>query len=568
MYSRREVLKILLGSGAALYLSPVYTGRASLAFADTKKKAGKFSISKSRLAEISPIDRSLAEVAPRIFFSDYPEEVHKVLWDKPGFVSGLGGKLPDPKERVPLVIIGGGMSGLLTAYKLRKHQPVILEQAPRFGGNAKGQSWKGIDYSIGAAYICKPDDDDDADKLLKEIGLRTSMRAKDGEDPVAIGSKIFEDFWKGESVQGDEKAKAQFLKVAKYFRAALAGEEIKYPDIPITDPEQEAYVKELDKLSFRAHVEAIAGEPLHPQIETAIEHYCWSSFGGSASEISAASGVNFYASEFGGLGVFPGGNSAITERLVERLSRELPPENFRAGSLVFDVKVVADGVIVSYRGADGQVASVHAKAVVMACPKFVVAKILSDIEPERVEAIRRLKYRSYLVANVLLKGGIANPFYDLYLLGDGTLHGSDAGTASRHQMVTDVVLGTWAKVNRNSTVLTLYRGMPYDSARAEMLAPDLYGRLRADFEKQIADSIVPLLKLKQENIVDLRIARWGHPLPLAGVGLIAEGVLEKVRAPFQERVFFIEQDNWALPAFETSLGEAVTWVPEVEKVLA
>jgi hypothetical protein len=32
-------------------------------------------------------------------------------------------------------------------------------------------------------------------------------------------------------------------------------------------------------------------------------------------------------------------------------------------------------------------------------------------------------------------------------------------------------------------------------------------------------------------------------------------------------VFFVEQDNWALPAFETGVTEAITWSPEVAKVL-
>jgi hypothetical protein len=32
-------------------------------------------------------------------------------------------------------------------------------------------------------------------------------------------------------------------------------------------------------------------------------------------------------------------------------------------------------------------------------------------------------------------------------------------------------------------------------------------------------------------------------------------------------VFFVEQDNWALPAFETAVTEALTFAPLVEGVL-
>ena len=57
--------------------------------------------------------------------------------------------------------------------------------------------------------------------------------------------------------------------------------------------------------------------------------------------------------------------------------------------------------------------------------------------------------------------------------------------------------------------------------------------------------------------MDIRISRWGHALPVAQTGLIADGTLEKIRKPFRERVFFVEQDNWALPALDTSVNEAL-----------
>jgi len=33
-------------------------------------------------------------------------------------------------------------------------------------------------------------------------------------------------------------------------------------------------------------------------------------------------------------------------------------------------------------------------------------------------------------------------------------------------------------------------------------------------------------------------------------------------------VFFVEQDNWALPSFETAVGEAWHFAPRVAKALA
>ena len=70
-----------------------------------------------------------------------------------------------------------------------------------------------------------------------------------------------------------------------------------------------------------------------------------------------------------------------------------------------------------------------------------------------------------------------------------------------------------------------------------------------------------------ENVMDLRLSRWGHPLPVAEAGLIANGTIDVIRKPFKRRVFFVEQDNWILPAFETAAGEAMIWAPVVDQFL-
>lgn len=551
--SRRTAIKLITGTGVALYLAP----RLELAAWAAEPS----------LAEVSPINRTLGEISPKIWYSDYPDRAHTILWDKAKHIASLGKKAPAVKERVPLVVIGGGIAGLFSAYLLRDHKPVVLEQAPRFGGNAKGQSWHGIDYSIGAAYFIEPEEDSEIANVLKELGVDKFWKIKSEEDPVAINGKIFKEFWSGETAGNDPVAKAQFAKLKEYFEKVNEGEEITYPDIPITDPEIVDYVNELDRETFKEHLERIAGGPLVEHIETAIEQYCWSSLGASSTTTSAAGGLNFYASEFSNIVICPGGNAAIAERVLERLQSSLPKGSLRADALVYDVKVVEDGVLVSYQDGGGNPQVIHAKSVVMACPKFVVNKVLSDIEPERSAAIGKLKYNAYLTANVCIKGGGAAPFYDLYMLGDGKIDTANVRASAETKRVTDVIYANYAQGSAGSTVLTLYRALPYEGVRAELLAPTSYERYRQEFEAQIRESILPLLKIPNENVVDMRLARWGHPIPVNAPGLIADGVVDTLRKPFKDRIFFVEQDNWALPAFETSLTEAQIWAPEVDNLL-
>ncbi len=57
-----------------------------------------------------------------------------------------------------MAVIGGGISGLATAYMLSEHRPVVFDIHPQFGGNAQGEAWRGTSYSLGSAYVITPDE--------------------------------------------------------------------------------------------------------------------------------------------------------------------------------------------------------------------------------------------------------------------------------------------------------------------------------------------------------------------------------------------------------------------------
>lgn len=575
--SRRNALKSLCGAALSLSLSGCM-GSLNRARTTTKPQR-EAEAAEASFDAISPIDRTLGEVAPAAFSGDAPMRAHGALWDKKNYLASKGVnmeassgairgilKTPGiPTEKVPLVVVGGGMSGMMTSYLLRDLKPVLLEQAPRFGGNAKGESWRGINYSIGAAYFMKPDAGTPWEKLLQELGADKHWRVKTEEDPVSYGGKVFTDFWNG--VTAPESA-AQFKRLAKHFSDMYNGRNgLAYPDMPTSDPKMRKYVDKLDRISFRDYVRKVAGGPVHPHIETALEHYCWSTFGGSYAEISAASGLNQYTAEFEEMVVMPGGNSFLGELTLKKLVADLPASHLRPSSLVVDVDVRDDGAHVLYEDASGQLREIVAEAVVMATPKFVAGHLLRDIEPQRLAAIKKLRYRSYLVANVLLNGAPPKPFYDLYMLADGKVNFSDVPGSTRAHQATDVILANYAGTSDAGTVLTLYRGFPYDGARPELYAESSYAKYRQEFEQQIHSQVLPLLGLHSENIVDLRLTRWGHPMPLSGIGQVADGTMDAARATFKKRVFFVEQDNWMLPCVETCSAEALAMAPKIRKFL-
>jgi hypothetical protein len=562
--SRRKFLGQMAVTGGILSLGPTIGN----AFQFNKNQKNQLPSTKdySFLKNYGPIDKNISFLDGQQFLGDQPQlKAHPILWDKTAFLKQ--NKLPPPKEEVPLVIVGGGMSGLISAYLLRHHNPIVLEQSARFGGNAQGEAWNGVTYSVGAAYYMEQQPGSELYKLFEEVGAHSISRIKKEEDPTILGNKIYENFWSGET---DHAKLLQFEKLKKYFIDVYKEtNDQQFPKMPLSvlnfsdDFKGTSLLIDLDKYNFKTYLEkkVLEGQKLHPHIEAMLEHYCWSTFGSALQEVSAAAGLNAYASEFGNCYVAPGGNSAVAECFLKKTLETVPEKNLRTQALVVDVEAFDNYTIVTYSDSLGVLHSLKAKVAIMACPKFIVKYVLRDIEPERLNAIGKLKYRAYLVGNALIDQNVEKSFYDLYLL--------DGGIDPDQSQITDVISSQYSQnIKQTSSVLTLYRGFPFDSGRINLYDNESFKFYKEEMLKQLNDQIFPSLKIKKENLKSLRITRWGHPMPVPSPGLIADGTIETIRRPFKKRVFFIEQDNWMLAAVETAAEEALFWCKEIKALLA
>lgn len=471
-----------------------------------------------------------------------------------------------------VAVVGGGLAGLTTAYLLRQRHPVLFDLRPRFGGNARGERWMGTDFSIGSAYVMTPDPGSFVHRLYHRLGLHLVKRSSMPPDPVEIAGQVAQGFWQGAGLSPAEQAAFQ-----RYAAVVTDMAENHYPEIPLSsDPVAAAAVLEMDTTNFEADLQQRMGMPLPPLLAAAIQAYFHSSFGAGMQEISAASGWNFVAAEEYGRWVFPGGNAALARALWQKLHHveltSLPsnaPPMLRAGCRVVDVRRDNQRMRVTWVDAAGATQTLRAKTVVMAGSKHVAKHVLHDIaalDPPKYEAMQRVNTSAYLVANVLLTAPVALDFYDIFLVHNAA-YPMDPVACELNSRPADVLNGNYARVqNLPRSVLSFYWPLPWASARFALILNDPYTTWAQRLVPHVLDTL-SMLGVSASAVRQVRISRWGHAMPIAAPNFIADGVPQELLRPFQQRVFFVNQDNWALPAVENTLEDARSVAAEVNAFL-
>ncbi len=447
-----------------------------------------------------------------------------------------------------VVVVGGGISGLVAARALSKagRKVRVLEQAAVAGGNARSENWGDLAYATGAAYFCAPEEGSGLETLYKEIGvLEKAKKVPKGE--VFLGGKLVEDLWEGTT----DPANAAATKAIRADWKKIFDD--RYPAIPWAEDcgwSKDEFAA-ADRKPFSRYLDEIKAPP---HVRTFCEYYCWSSFGGRASEISTYAALNFLTAEFGDILALPGGNAGIARALVDSLDPKLVAVDTQ--TMAIEVKETDGGVTVGAIEGD-KPRRYAARAAILAIPRFIAARIVPAWPKDRAELVKNVAYNGYVVANVLLSKRPSHEWYDAY-----TLEALDPEKCGW----TDLIVADFvAEKKSDRCVLTAYRGLPYPKGRTELLLPETYAKARdavmADLEK-----VLPGLGLAKTDVVDINLSRWGHPLVQARPGQLADGLMEKLSEPIG-RIAFAHQDRWGVPAIENAIEAANRAVEEVEDVL-
>lgn len=510
------------------------------------------------------------------FSGDDPALGHRFL-SQPAEILGAREAEAHP-ERYDVIIVGGGVAGLAAAYQLRKREVLLLERAPQTGGVSQSENWQGIEYAIGAAYIIDPDPDS-ADpqeqanfRLLEELGLRRRGEdlARDRSLGRRLGGEAEHCVFSTRRVV--PQAEVYTPDNRRFFERVLESDN--YPAVP---PVDDALVQALDRVSFKQflHDAALQKElygrklgRISPLGREAIEYYCHGAFATTAAETSAYHGLNFFAAEFGATLVYPGGNAFIASRIAARIA----PQRMRVGSWV--LRVEREGGLYGVTAwQDGKLHRYRTRSVIFAAPLFLAPAIIPGLPDVQRRAIATLRYRSYVVANVLLRRRVDEIVADAALRESYELtrvHGIDvdqvpAREISTRKVFSDAVWADFAAGRHASrAVLTVYRPYPYASGRRELLARG-FDQIEAELRREVLAGFGPH-GLRKEDIAGVRLSRWGHPMLVARPGQLADGTL-KAAAQAQPGLYFAHTDAQGAPAFENAMAGARAAVAAVTAYL-
>jgi protoporphyrinogen oxidase len=438
-------------------------------------------------------------------------------------------EVPKPSADYDAVIVGGGPSGLIAAWQLRHTNFLLLEKEPRLGGNAISEQWRGVWYSTGAAYqMYKP-----LEKLCVEIGMH--IHRIRSVDAAIINDTVAPDFW------GDGLWKSPYPEsVKKSFAKFLA-------NMKTLDAEKHA--AQLDNMTFAELL-----KPYAPELKLWFDNFGPNNWGADAANTSALTGAT--SMDWGGgldeeRFTWAGGLGRISMALEQAVDRAAPGR-LRKSATVVQVEQATGKPRVSFFH-EGELQTASAKAVVIACPKFIAKKIVQGLDREHAEAMAELRYAPYLVVNVCAREVIYNGSYDTNIPAPSP--------------IVDFNVADWVDNRDNPaknrpSVLTCY--VPRPEADRVKLLDDGYCR-------HMGETVVDLLNRwfpgSREKVEEVHIYRRGHPMCMSIPGLTTR-IAPRVRKPLG-RIFFAHSDTEGeITEYTTAYKAAVRSSKEVMDVLA
>jgi len=504
-----------------------------------------------------------------------------------------------------VIIIGGGISGLTAAWKLKDKSILLLEKSNQFGGNARLETREGLRFASAGSCLQMPKSGSETAELLSDLDIYGKWQVTD-KDTLVMFDTVRLAKCLGEVVMGLVKNPLGLLDPAvygltgglfynlltgkKYLAAAkrlgdpvfsslfsylnqFTHEKGKFPAIPWnencgwTREEMELFDSiSLYDLLFESDVRKKLPSKLVPKgtfgdlvkdgIATTLRVEC-----SYIEDVSAYVGLHFLIGYlYNPLITFPGGNGFISECIRERLEI-LDNYTLKNNTFVNLVQNEDNEYLVNFEQ-KGKNFSATAKSIIWAAPKFVALDVIDNIPVRQRLSMKEISHHDYCIANVFVKKPIMKKYFGGYVLEENILGKYRNGWCRTGACLS----ANWkdTEYKNNLGVLTLLKPVAGIKDQGK-LGEINFNELQISTLVEITD----LLKTQgysSDMIDDIKIWRWQRGLVICKIGQLKNDIFVNSSQPIGN-IFFANQDSVGIGNLESGILAGFNAADLVDNVL-
>ncbi|GAA5506052.1 hypothetical protein Rcae01_01502 [Novipirellula caenicola] len=428
---------------------------------------------------------------------------------------------PSASEHVDVLIVGGGIAGLSTAWRLKQagfEDFRLLEIEKVFGGTSRSGQTPAFEFPWGAHYVPAPMKENRALLTLLEEMSVVVGKNDDGSPQVAEQylcrdpeERVFVD---GEWIEGlypYSGASAEDLHQLKRFQAEIDAWVARRDDqgrrmfaIPIATASDGDVIRSLDQISMQQWMDE--HDFSSPRLRWLVDYSCRDDYGLTTDQTSAWAGIFYFASRAQTTSTstqdvmtWPEGNGRFVKHFVNRVQDHLRPAT-AVCDIQLDPAENDAAKITAWDSVADHSVNYDAEHVVFAAPQFLAPYLIRDFQRIADRSTRSFWYGSWVVANVHLRD---RPQEDgMPMCWDNVIYESKSlgYVTSTHQTGLD----------HGATVLTWY--YPLTQHEGKLSRQQLLGMTWSDWaEIVMADLSRPHPEIAS-LIARIDIMRWGHAM--------------------------------------------------------
>ncbi len=476
---------------------------------------------------------------------------------------GFKGK-PTSVVKIPVAIIGGGVSGLSAAWHLNENKLsdfVVFDLAAKEGGNAVSGNNAISSFPWAAHYLpIVNNSNTDLIRFLEQQHIITGFDEAglpvyndyylcfDPEERLFINGHWQDGLVPSFGVpEGEKEQIAAFFKLVEDYKHKIGSDGKPAFEIPLSASSQDAEFRELDKQSF--HDFLLAKKWDSPYLLWYLTYCCKDDYGSTLQDTSAYAGLHYFCArrakaanaESSAVLTWPEGNAFLVNRLSGQLLSRI-----RTNQLITSVSIVNDHVeVVAYNTLTQECIAYHCKQVVLATPQYINRYLLPE-ELYDASKLHAFEYSPWMVANITVKG--LSQYKGEPLSWDNVLY---------HSKSLGYVNACHQHLNRyeDSYVLTYY--LPLTDLPSKQARHAIMEKSYERWTQEILDDLRPAHPDIESMVTNIDVRLWGHGMIKPKPGFIFGTEKEQAAQPIGGKIFPAHTDLAGISIFEEAFAQGI-----------